>query len=326
MAQGVVGAPCRASDVVEAGAASRAGVQVPDCGRPEPRPAASAPAAGAVPLTEGRDLVSESAWNGWVDLHHIDSADRRNGLDVDSATGGFTVGADRMFGPDFVAGLSLSLERGHSDSFDGDLTTRTQGYLVGPYVAYRLSDHWAVDAGVALGRYRNDSKLDVLSGSYDASRYTLAFNANGQYEAGPALVRPRFSAYFARTRGADHVLQGMVEGAAVTLCMPQTRSDYGMVEGSAELTQVFMVSDGKHVVAPYARLALRYEFVRANDGEFTGGDLSTAQAEPWGGSLRVGLRTLASRSTMIEAEAVYLSLGQPGLDVWEARLDFSHAF
>ncbi len=268
--------PCTAS-VSGASASVSPDTRRVECAESQVR--APAPTGEIVPLTEGRDLVIESMWNGWVDLHRVGSADRRNGLDLDNTTGGVTLGADRRFGADFVAGLSLSLERSDSDSFGGDLTTRTKGYLLGPYVAYRVSDHWAIDAAVALGHYETDSRLAVLAGNGQASRYTLAFNANGQYEVGRALVRPRLSAYVAHMHSDSYAMQGFVAGETINLAMPQTNSNYGMVEGSSELTQSFVLSGGG-VIAPYARLALRYEFARPDGGEITTGNLSTAQTGP----------------------------------------------
>jgi outer membrane autotransporter protein len=296
-----------------------------DCGEADLRSAAPKQADAVVPLTEGRDLVVESLWNGWVDVRHIDSKDRRNGLDLDNSTGGVTLGVDRRVGANAVAGLSLSLDRSDSDAFDGTMTSQTEGFLIGPYVAYRMSDHWAADAAIAVGRYKSDSQLDVLQGNYKADRYTFAVNANGQYEFDRTLVRPRFSVYYAHMNDDDYSLEGSIAGQSISLAMPKTSSNYGMAEASGEVTQSFMLSGGS-VVAPYARLAVRYEFARPNDGEVLAGDLSMARTSPWGGSLRLGARALANRATMIEAEAGYLSLGQSDLNIWELRLYVSHAF
>ncbi|MBK6864212.1 MAG: autotransporter outer membrane beta-barrel domain-containing protein [Ideonella sp.] len=289
------------------------------------RAAAPTPAGTIVPLTEGRDLVVESLWNGWVDLHYIGSEDRRNGLDLDYRTGGVTLGADRRFGANFVAGLSLSLGRSDSDSFGGTLTSQTRGFVVGPYVAYRLSDHWAADAAIAWGRDQTDTQVDVLQGNYQSDRTTFTANANGQYEFDRTLVRPRLSVYYAHLSSGGYTLSGNVAGQSVSLAMPTASSNYGVAEASSEVTRAFTLPGGG-VVAPYARLAVRYEFARPNEGEVLAGDLSMAETGPWGGSLRVGARALANRATMIEAEAGYLSLGQSGLDIWELRLYVSHAF
>ena len=309
----------------ERSATGSADTRAVDCVESQLRAAAPSPTSAVVPLTEGRDLVVESLWNGWVDLHHIGSQDRRNGLDLDNSTGGVTLGVDRRFGANIVAGLSLSLARSDSDSFGGTMTSQTKGLLVGPYLAVRLSDHWAADAAIAWGRDRTDTQFDVLHGSVDADRTTFAANANGQYEFDGTLVRPRLSAYYAHLSSGAYALQGDVAGQSISLAMASARSNYGMAEASGELTRSFTLSGGS-VVAPYARLAVRYEFTRPNDGEILAGDLSTARTSPWGGSLRVGARALADRATMIEAEAGYLSLGQAGLDVWELRLYLSHAF
>ena len=309
----------------ERSATGSADTRAVDCGESQLRAAAPSPTSAVVPLTEGRDLVVESLWNGWVDLHHIGSQDRRNGLDLDNGTGGVTLGVDRRFGANDVAGWSLSLARSDSDGFGGTMTSQTKGFLVGPYLAVRLSDHWAADAAIAWGRDRTDTQLDVLQGNVDADRTTFAANANGQYEFDGTLVRPRLSVYYAHLSSGAYALKGNVAGQSISLAMASTRSNYGVAEASGEVTRAFTLSGGS-VVAPYARLAARYEFARPNDGEVLAGDLSMATTGPWGGSVRVGARALADRATMIEAEAGYLSLGQAGLDVWELRLYLSHAF
>ena len=309
----------------ERSATGSADTRAVDCVESQLRAAAPSPTSAVVPLTEGRDLVVESLWNGWVDLHHIGSQDRRNGLDLDNGTGGVTLGVDRRFGANDVAGWSLSLARSDSDGFGGTMTSQTKGFLVGPYLAVRLSDHWAADAAIAWGRDRTDTQLDVLQGNVDADRTTFAANANGQYEFDGTLVRPRLSGYYAHLSSGAYSLKGNVAGQSISLAMASTRSNYGVAEASGEVTRAFTLSGGS-VVAPYARLAARYEFARPNDGEVLAGDLSMATTGPWGGSVRVGARALADRATMIEAEAGYLSLGQAGLDVWELRLYLSHAF
>jgi len=296
-----------------------------DCGESQLRAAAPAPAGTLVPLTEGRDLVVESLWNAWVDMRYIGSEDRRNGLDLDNRSGGVTLGVDRRFGNDFVAGINLSLGRSDTDGFGGTLTSETRGFVAGPYVAYRLSNRWSADAAIAWGRDQTDSRLDVLQGSYQSDRTTFTANLNGQYEFDRTLVRPRLSVYYARQSSDGYALSGNVAGESVALAMPETGSNYGVAEASSEVTRAFTLAGGG-VVAPFARLAVRYEFARPSDGEVLAGDLSMAQTGPWGGSLRVGARALATRATLIEAEAGYLSLGQSGLDIWEVRLYLSHAF
>ena len=252
----------------------------------------------------------ESLWNGWGDVRHIGSKDRRSGLDLDNSTGGVTLGVDRLIGTKTIAGLSLSLDRSDSDGFDGTLTSQTEGFLVGPYVAYRMSDDWAADAAIAVGRYKTDSQIDVLQGSSrpgaSRSRSTPMASMNS---IGPSSD-PDSPFYYAHMVSDDYRMEGSVAGQSISLAMPKSSSNYGMAEASGEVTQSFLVSGGT-VVAPYARLAVRYEFARPNDGEVLAGDLSMARTSPWGGSLRVGARALADRATMIEAEAGYLKKSGP---------------
>lgn len=68
------------------------------------------------------------------------------------------------------------------------------------------------------------------------------------------------------------------------------------------------------------------EFERPNDGEIVGGDLRLHSPSPWSGSLRAGMRAQLSDSLLVEASLGYLSIGQSGLDTFEAGLYLSYGF
>jgi Autotransporter beta-domain len=288
-------------------------------------PLRPAPAANPIPLTEGRDLGLDSLWNGWIDLRRTDGRDRRNGIELDSTTGGLTLGTDRRFGADLIAGFSLSVDRGDTTAFDGVLTTRTRGFLAGPYLAYRVSNDWVIDTSLDWGQGESDVQLDVLAGQYTTRRYAFSFNANGQYEHGQTVLRPRLSYYYANTRSNSYEMRGNVAGESIGVALPQISANTGLLEASGEIHRTYRLPDNSPIV-PYARLAVRYEFARSNDGEVMTGDLASVSTSRWGGSLRAGARTVVGRATLIEAEAGYLSLGQQDLNLWQVKLYPSHAF
>jgi hypothetical protein len=116
-----------------------------------------------------------------------------------------------------------------------------------------------------------------------------------------------------------------VIGTPVTLQVAENKFNYGVTEAVVEVNRVISLSNGKMVV-PYAELGARYEFERPNGGQMLAFDLTTATPSAWTGSLRVGARALVTRTTFFEASLGYLSIGQQGLDVIEARLFLSHAF
>lgn len=67
--------------------------------------------------------------------------------------------------------------------------------------------------------------------------------------------------------------------------------------------------------------------VRApNDGQILSSTLQLVTPSPWSFTVRTGARVLLSDTVLIEATAGYLSFGQSGLDVVEARIHLSVSF
>ncbi len=280
---------------------------------------------GSVPLTPGRDLGDETPWNTWVDTTVLVIDDDRFENDTSTTTGTVTFGLDRAITDNLVAGASLSLQSGESDGFDGTMHATESGFTIGPYIALRLSEHWAIDGSVTYGRTENDLRLAVLDGDYISEQVAANVNLHGQYDLGFANIRPKGSLFYGRTFGDAYEMKGDVLGRTVTVAFPESRFDYGAVEASAEINRVFFTENGLPVM-PWAELGARYDFERPNDGQVLTGDLTLEDTTPWAVSLRSGLRMLVSETTLVEASAGYLSFGQKDLDVWEGRFYISFGF
>jgi outer membrane autotransporter protein len=278
-----------------------------------------------VPLTPGRDFGQVSLWNAWVDSTLVLVDDTRYGLDTEGTSGAVTFGLDRSVSSNLVAGASIALETGETDGFDGNLHSTLNGFTVGPYIALRLSDHWAIDASATYSRAENDLRVSVLDGDYITQQFAGNINLHGQYDLGFINLRPQGSVFYAHAIGNSYEMKGNVLGRDVTVAFPESQFDYGAVEASTEINKVFFTDDGRPVM-PYAEFGARYDFERPNDGEILTGDLTMEATSPWAFTLRSGLRMMVSDATLVEASAGYLSFGQDGLDVWEGRFFLSFGF
>ena len=145
-------------------------------------------APGQVPLTEGRDLGAPTLWNAWVQPLFVQVSDERFGLDMETRMSGVTVGLDCRFGENIVFGASLAVQRSSTEGFDSLLQAKSTGFTVGPYLAIRLSPHWAIDTSLTYGQYNNDLELSVLDGSYDSRQWSGNITAHGQYTFGEYLA------------------------------------------------------------------------------------------------------------------------------------------
>ncbi|MGQ7249501.1 autotransporter domain-containing protein [Halomonas sp. V046] len=278
-----------------------------------------------VPVTQGRQGEPSSPWNTWVDARHLDINDRRDGQDLDGKSSVVAVGADRWVAEDTVAGVSVSVDSSRSDGFGGAWENASDGFSVSPYVAYRLSRDWALDASLIWRFGDNETDIATLEGDYDTESFGGAINAHGQYHWGEALLRPTVSVYYSHERSDDYDLSGNVFGAPVRVEVPGDSWNVGVATLSGEVSRLWTI-DQENLVMPYLEAGVDWAFERPNDGRYLNADLQWEEPSDWTGTLRGGARWLMGEATLLEVSAGYLSLGHDDLDVWEGRLYLSYGF
>ncbi|MDQ0317431.1 autotransporter outer membrane beta-barrel domain-containing protein [Amorphus orientalis] len=277
------------------------------------------------PLTPGRDLTPVSLWNAWSDAKLIGVSDRRFGLDMESLLGSAAIGLDRRVTENLILGMTLSFDQGRTTGYDGSMEVDTQGVSVGPYVAFRLSQHWAADASLSVGLSDSDLSLSVLDGSYRTRQATATVDLYGQYMVHGFFVRPKLTATYSYIDTETYDLAGTVRGRPVAVEIPGDSFGYGVATVSAEVSRLFVLPDG-NAIMPFAEIGIDYEYERPNDGAILTGDLALATPSPWAGSLEVGARMLFSNVVQVETSGAYRSFGQANLDIWEGHLNVSIAF
>ncbi|CAN7169916.1 autotransporter outer membrane beta-barrel domain-containing protein [Rhizobium sp. LjRoot254] len=278
-----------------------------------------------VPLTPGRDLPAPSPWNFWWDTQFTDISDDRHGRDSDTLARSLTLGLDRRITDNFVLGMSLALEDSSTGSFNETLNIDTEGFSVGPYAAYRLTKHWAVDASLTYGRYSNDVNLSVLDGNYDSEKFSGSVTLQGQYQYGEYFFRPRTTVNFSHVESDSYDLSGRLLNLPVSLSLAGDSFNYGVLDLATEVSRYVRLPGGKPIVV-FGELGAHYEFERPGGGKILTADLSEVTTSPWTFSARSGFRTLLKDNLQVEATVGYLSLGQTNLDVWEGKLRVSWAF
>jgi hypothetical protein len=278
-----------------------------------------------VPLTEGREFGQSKVWNFRVGGDITSVSDRRFGLDMDTKSGDVNFSLDRQITDDVVGGVTLTLTNGSTTGFDDAFKIDTHGFSVGPYVAVRLTPHWAVDGSLTYGRNENDMELAFLQGSYVSESYTAESSLHGQYQWEKYFVRPNVTVSYSHIVNSGYDMTGNIGKLPVNMAMPGDAFDYGYVEATNEVSRVFAGPNGKPMLA-FAEIGAKYEFERPNGGEMLTGDLSLATPSPWSGSLKAGLRMQLTQSMQFEASGAYLSLGQEHLDIWQGSVKLSANF
>jgi hypothetical protein len=281
------------------------------------------PSRGAVPLTPGRDLLDDTPWNSWVDTSYTRIRDRRDNQDLDGSGGVVLLGADRRVDDAMVAGIMLSLENSRTDAYGGEQQVDVNGFMVGPYMSYQFSPAWSLYASFNLGHFNQDQQLSTLSGSGDVQRYALTLNAEGQYALDEVYLRPKVLLSYLHSNNEAYELAGAIEGAAISLQLPEDSYNSGGLQPSLELSRPFTLSNGR-VFVPYVEAGVNYAFERPDASESYLTELD--ELSRFSGMLRLGARTVLGESSMLDFNSSYQSIGTPGLDVWQAEMLFSHGF
>ncbi|MGX1497444.1 outer membrane autotransporter protein [Labrenzia sp. MBR-25] len=278
-----------------------------------------------VPITPGRDLIEPTLWNAWSTVTGVYSDDRRFGRDFQTLSGTAAIGADRKLTENLVAGVSVTFETIDTDGFNSTLKIDTQGFEIGPYVAVRISQHWAVDGSLSYGFANSQSDISVLSGEYNTHELGATFSVHGQYSLSEIQVRPKATVTFNRVFSDGYDLNGTILNRAVSVPISGNAASLGTIELSTEFSRQFTLQDGL-LIQPYVEAGAVYEYLRPNDGKILDDELNYVTASAWSFTLRGGATALLAENVTLDAKGGYLSLGQNGLDVWEGQLRVAIGF
>ncbi|WP_341706083.1 autotransporter domain-containing protein [Halopseudomonas sp.] len=271
-----------------------------------------------------RRFLQAPKWNFWADNRLLSVTDRRGGSDLDGYSGYIMLGGDYRVASDLAVGALAFVEHTGSDAFGGDWEVDSDGISFGPYLAYRLSPHWTMDAAYTYGRLSNDNRLAVLRARYDTERHSLRVNASGQYVVNEFILVPEFALSYSQYQNEGHQMKGVIYGQPISLSIKRQHLSYGSAEGGLRVIRGYRDRRGGDWF-PYAELSVINEFQQPYDGDGLIGKL-IEDAPRWRGALRLGLQASPSPATRIDGNLGYLSIGQHGLDVWEGRLVFSYQF
>lgn len=278
-----------------------------------------------VPLTPGREFAQEPLWNFWTETRGVYARDRRHSLDVEGYSGSMLFGVDRNFDDTTVIGVSGSFESSGSEGYDGGMTNEAYGLSIGPYVAHRLSREWAIEGSLGYMLHHNDLDVVVLEGDYFSHQLSAAGALHGQYHYEDWTLRPRFGLSYSTTFTEAYDLSGVIGSTPVTVDIGSDKFSYGEAEIAGEAsTYVFINDDWLGV--PYGELGLQYAYDRPNGGKILSGNLTLEDTSPVTGTFRAGMRFVYDDRIFFDLGAGYLSIGQNGLDIIEAKARISFAF
>ena len=251
----------------------------------------------------------DKRWGAWMMGAYTSIENTQAGVELDGSVYNLVGGLDYMVTDRVVVGLSVSYENSNIDTTFNRGKVESNGFSVLPYVGIALNNTWSasVAGGMSWVNYDVARNNNTTTGSYDADRWLITANLNGNYGFGRVRVMPMAGVlYFEETSDAYTESTGGV--------VASNKTKLGRLTAGAKMGYAF------NSVMPFVKLVGEYDFdkndpVLISAGRFT-------HDEDFGAQIGGGFDFYGSSVLSGTVEGAYLSAGREDLNVWtvSARL------
>jgi hypothetical protein len=234
----------------------------------------------------------------------------------DGSFGIVHVGADYLVNPKLLLGLGAQVDWIDMTGLDGSLTSGT-GFMVGPYLTARLSDHLFFDARMAWGK--SDNKVSPQGVAYTdqvAGRRWLATAALiGDFDKGEFNIRPEARlSYFSETTAA------YVDAIGVSI--PAVTVSFGSLELGPNLSRSFILRNAAQLTLN-AGLEGVWTFALENTGT---APVANPVTDGFRGRVNAGMRYTLASGFDISASVAYDGIGDTAINAWTIALGLKYRF
>jgi outer membrane autotransporter protein len=257
----------------------------------------------------------------------VSADDGRYGRDFYGRLADVYAGLDYRISGDALIGIAMGGEFWDASDFGGTLRSSVDTFVIGPYGAWRLTDWLMVDSWFGYARGSQSITLAFLEGDRTIDTVFVSLNMTAQAWVDGFRIRPKVSAYAANANagGFSFVAPPSVIGTSFAIPVSSSSDGIALAEASVEIAYPMRVNDSV-VVTPTLRPGATVATNRANGGRVVTGELDVTTPAQVYGSIRVGLQVNVGNRTAVDLSAGYMSIGQPGLDLWSGRIAVNVAF
>ena len=162
----------------------------------------------------------------WVEGHLASYSDSLGGINREGDLNILYAGADYVIRPGLLVGALVQIDKTKEDVKNVDLwgNVNGTGWMAGPYMGAKLSDHLYFDARAAWGQSSNniwlsDPIVGLRSGNFDTSRWLATANLTGNYQFDALRISPQLGlAYGSENSDAyRNSLGQVIDGANATI-------------------------------------------------------------------------------------------------------------
>lgn len=195
---------------------------------------------------------------------------RVSGNELEGPFAALSLGADYVVTNDLLVGGFLQFDQ-FSVTSDGGHSFAGQGWLAGPYVTMRLTEHLHLDVLAALGGSSNRvSPLGTYEDGVTTARYLISAELQGQWSHGPWTFQPHTSLRYLQENSDSYIDQLGLAIPAVSVGLGQWAMGPGIayrteIGGDVDLTtslQLDGVLDitGAGISSPHGRIDGNIQF------------------------------------------------------------------
>ena len=266
-------------------------------------------------------------WHLWSEVDQTEVRDRRGNRNFDSSESRLILGAHRPVGARGVAGLSVAASRFDSEGLWGFLRTDADRISIGPYMGYQFGPGLSLTSSLNYSRTDTDIYLANFRGSNDVNEWLFNIGLEGFQRWGNWGFLPRMHLNYSWFETSNSKLSGELLGRPLALNFRDTDGNISYLESSVTIMRGFRLHD-HGMLTPYLELGVTMAIDLQNEVQVARGITSGGyqSLESLSGLARVGARWVMSERNYLDLEVSQESIDAGGLEIWQARLYFLHAF
>lgn len=259
------------------------------------------PSRPAAPPPSRFDIWAEGAFSYY-------SHDRLDGKRQGHA-GLFFAGADYVVMPGLLAGIMLQIDRVEEASSVATRSASGTGWMAGPYISARLSQHVYFDARTLWGRSQNDiDPLGAYIDTFETSRALASAKLTGKWAYGALSFRP--SAELIYFKEQSHAYTN-----AIGIGIDGQQFALGRLAIGPEAAYTMKLGD-ERTLEPFVGLKGVWDFAKTTQ--------ATAAGEPVGGNdararVEAGATLRSPSGLSFRALGSYDGIGDDNFQAWSGR-------
>jgi len=259
----------------------------------------------------GRLGTSQPAlYDIWFEAHTNFYDDNRAATKQSGHTHLFFVGADYRLHPAILVGVLAQFDwAGESSSVLGT-SADGQGWMVGPYLAMRLTQNIGFDGRAAWGQSRDHvNPFGLFEDSFSTSRSLVSGRLIGNWYYGAVRFSPSAQFIYFRETQHDYI-------DAINVFIPQQTVALGRFALGPEVGYRFKLYDGG-MFEPFVGLKGIWDFDR--DANTTVGGFVVGN-DAWHAKVEAGVILLTPWGMSVRATAAYDGIGENNFSLYQGRL------